>query len=279
MPESLFTGMCLVNQILSVHQINLDSYVPSFALCILAIVLFAFVAIAHIAQTFKYRAWYFLPLSFGCIMEVVGYIARSMSAHKDPYNIIYFVLNYFFIVTAPVFITASIYVCLNKLISWARSMGFDEKRRRWLAPKAILWAFVTCDVISTGMQVAGAALIGHAESDRKDPTTPNNILLAGLAFQSFAFLVFLIVFTVVVGSLRRDRNLGSSLERKKTFLVALGVASLLIFLRIIFRLAETAQGVFGYLMVHEAFFGSLEFAPVILALLIMAVFHPGRWIP
>jgi hypothetical protein len=212
-------------------------------------------------------------------MEVVGYIARSMSSHKDPYNIIYFVLNYFFIVTAPVFITASIYVCLNKLISWAHSIGFDEKRRKWLAPKAILWGFVTCDVISTGMQVAGAALIGHAESGRENPTTANDILLAGLAFQSFVFLVYLILLAVVVGSLRSDRSLGSSLGGKWTFLVALEAASLLIFLRILFRLAETSQGVFGNLMIHEAFFGSLEFAPVILALLIMAVFHPARWIP
>ena len=56
------------------------------------------------------------------------------------------------------------------------------------------------------------------------------------------------------------------------------MASLLIFIRILFRLAETAQGVFGYLMVHEVFFGILEFAPVISAVSILAIFHPGRWI-
>jgi len=43
-------------------------------------------------------------------MEIVGYAARSLSAKKDPYSITFFVLEYFFIVTAPVFITASIYV-------------------------------------------------------------------------------------------------------------------------------------------------------------------------
>jgi hypothetical protein len=211
-------------------------------------------------------------------MEIVGYIARSFSAHKDPYNITFFIIQYFFIVTAPVFITASIYICLNKLISWARSIGFDEKRTKWLAPKAILWGFVSCDIISTVMQVAGAALIGHAESNRKDATTPNNILLAGLAFQSFAFLVFLMLLGLFIGSLRSDRSIGPSFDKKRMFIAALGSSSILIFLRILFRLAETAQGVFGYLMVHEAFFGALEFAPVISALWILACFHPGRWI-
>lgn len=211
-------------------------------------------------------------------MEVVGYISRSLSAHKDPYSITFFVLQYFFIVTAPVFITASIYVCLNKLISWARTVGYDEKSRNWLRPKAILWGFVTCDVVSTIMQVAGAALVGNRESNRKDPSTANNILLAGLAIQSFAFLIFLVILALFIGSLRMDKVFGSSLGGRKPFILALGAASLLVFLRVIFRLAETSQGVFGFLMVHEAFFGTLEFAPIVVAVWILAVFHPGRWL-
>lgn len=61
-------------------------------------------------------------------------------------------------------------------------------------------------------------------------------------------------------------------------MVALTVASVLVLLRIVFRLAETAQGVFGYLMTHEAFFGALEFAPVIMAVAFLAVWHPGRYL-
>lgn len=128
------------------------------------------------------------------------------------------------------------------------------------------------------MQVFGAALIGNSQSNRKDPTTANNILLAGLAFQSFAFLIFLVVLGLFVASLARDRAVGPKLGGKRTFVFALYVSSLLVFLRIIFRLAETSQGVFGYLSTHEAFFGALEFAPVILAVWIMAIWHPGRWI-
>ena len=58
-----------------------------------------------------------------------------------------------------------------------------------LPRKAILDIFITADVVSTIIQVAGAALIGSAESGSRSLTTPNNILLAGLAFQIFSFLV------------------------------------------------------------------------------------------
>jgi hypothetical protein len=211
-------------------------------------------------------------------MEIVGYISRSLSAKKDPYRISFFVIQYFFIITAPVFITASIYICLNKLIIWSKTAGYSERKRIWLKPKLILWGFVTVDIITTIMQVAGAALIGVAESNRRDPTTSNNILLAGLVVQSFGFLVFLILLSTFISSLARDHAVGLKLGGKRQFIVALMIASLLIYLRILFRLAETAQGVFGFLMVHEAFYGALEFAPVIVCVWILAIWHPGRWI-
>lgn len=65
---------------------------------------------------------------------------------------------------------------------------------------------------------------------------------------------------------------------KRPFVVALYVASLLVFVRILFRSAETSQGVSGYLSAREVLFGVLEFAPVGLAVLLLAVWRPGRWI-
>lgn len=38
--------------------------------------------------------------------------------------------------------------------------------------------------------------------------------------------------------------------------------SLLVFLRTLFRLAETAQGLWSFASTHESLFGTLEFAPV-----------------
>ena len=147
----------------------------------------------------------------------------------------------------------------------------------WRRPRWILWTFIVADIVTTGLQVAGAALIGVAESNQKDPTTPNNILLAGLVVQTFSFCMYFVVFGLFLREISRDRSL--RLTRSfKVFVGALLLASLLILLRTVFRLAETAEGVYGYLMTHEAFFGALEFAPVVIASLVLAAFHPGRLI-
>ena len=65
----------------------------------------------------------------------------------------------------------------------------------------------------------------------------------------------------------------------KGFYGAFGVAVGLVYLRVCFRLAETAEGLYGGLNTHEVYFGCLEFAPVVLAVWLLGVWHPGRCIP
>ena len=112
-----------------------------------------------------------------------------------------------------------------------------------------------------------------------DPTTGNNILLAGLAIQSFSFTVFLTILTMFRVALASDANLKYTVRTKDQFISALAIASLLIYLRTLFRLAETAEGLFGSISTNEVLFGTLEFAPVVLAVWILAFWHPGRWAP
>jgi len=176
-------------------------------------------------------------------------------------------------------------LCLSKLIEATPSSHAPFH----IKPKTILIIFVINDVISTILQVAGAALIGSAESNRKDPTAANNILLGGLAYQVFSFTIWLILYVTFVAQFRpkgpeeekfRHESGGSGrLTRKQmTFVVALFIAALAVYLRTIFRLAETAQGVFGELMTHEGYFAGLEFVPIVVAVVVLNIWHPGRWI-
>ncbi|KAL9578817.1 MAG: hypothetical protein Q9212_005478 [Teloschistes hypoglaucus] len=258
-------------------RIIIYGYTPSFALCIVAIVLFAFSFAIHLFQLIRYKVWFFTPLALACFLETIGYIFRSLSSKNDPYHIIWFVVQYFMIVVAPVFISASIYVCINKLISWARSVGY-ELIQWWLAPRVILWGFVTVDVVTTIMQIAGAALIGSSESNMNDPTTGNNILLAGLAIQTFSFTVFLTILALFRLALAKDTTSKSSVKTKDHFIFAVALSSLLVYLRTLFRLAETASGLFSSVSTNETLFGVLEFTPVVIAIWILAVWHPGRWL-
>jgi magnesium-transporting ATPase (P-type) len=212
------------------------------------------------------RSWWWIAFSIGLIFEIIGYIARSLSAEKDPYNLIYFVLQYFFIVTAPVFLAAGIYAILSALISRLGS------QYSYLKPKVILGFFITSDAVSTVVQIAGACLVGVKESHREDPTTANHILLAGLAYQVFAMSIF--VFLMATFQFRARGAIKK--HGYQLFCCAFTVATIMIYLRTVFRLVETAEGLGGKLSTNEVLFACLEFAPIALVVLLLGIFHPGR---
>jgi RTA1 like protein len=247
---------------------KLFRYRPSSILAILGAVLFGISFLLHGYRLFRHRSWYFSPVMLGAGMEVVGYAFRLLSARVNPYSVLNFVIQYFFIVVAPIFFSAAIYTVLTVLIT--------RTRREYapLGPKMILWIFITCDVVATITQVAGAALIGVAASNRKDPTMANNILLAGLAFQVFSFFVFCVFLGI---TLFRARKI--VLSSLKAFTAALCLATFFIYVRTCFRLAETAEGLTSALATKEVFFGCLEFAPIVIAVYILAVWHPGKYLP
>jgi len=98
----------------------------------------------------------------------------SLPGHADP------------LAVAPVFYTAGIYLVLASVVRASPAFASASLLR----PRALLAIFIVADVLTTALQVAGAALIGVAESQRADgqvpPLTPeqaNRILLAGLCVQ------------------------------------------------------------------------------------------------
>jgi hypothetical protein len=143
-------------------SIIIYGFVPSKTIPILAFILFGTALVSHTYQAFRYRTWYFLPFTFGIVMEIAGYIPRYLSATRDPYNKIYFIVQYFFIVCAPVLLTAAIYACLYKMAVWATRVRRSTKETMWARPRWILWTFIAADIVTTILQVAGAALVGKA---------------------------------------------------------------------------------------------------------------------
>lgn len=241
-------------------------YTPSIAIAAFAAAWFLFHLITHTVQNSKYRSWYWMTFSTGLIFEIIGYIARSLSAKKDPYSLIYFIINYFFIVTAPVFLAAGVYTILSALIA---RLG---NKYSFLRPAFILAFFIASDAISTIVQVAGASLIGVKESRREDPTSANNILLAGLAYQVFAMSIFVVLMTTF--QIRARRKIKQ--HRLQVFCLSFSVSTLMVYMRTIFRLIETAEGLGGKLSTHEVYFACLEFAPIALVALLFCIWHPGR---
>ena len=131
---------------------------------------------------------------------------------------------------------------------------------------------MVADVLTTIIQVAGAALIGVRTSNGDDPASANNIVLAGIAIQLFFFLSYLILLTSAALRIRVATQLPKAVRR---FVLVLGLASFLVVIRLVFRLAETGEGVFSTASSLESLFGVLEYVPILGALVLLAIWHPG----
>ncbi len=114
--------------------------------------------------------------------------AHDCCLQVDPYFLPYFMCQYLFIVVAPVFFAAAIYLALSWLL-----LGVSGRHKPPVSPRLILIIFVCFDIVCTIIQVAGAASIGTAESNDQDPSPANDVLITGLAIQVAAFLDFLVV--------------------------------------------------------------------------------------
>ena len=200
-------------------------------------------------------------------MEIAGYIFRILASKKNPYAVSYFVSQYFCLVVAPVFYSAAIFSLLSVMID---RVGPEATSLR---PKLILWIFIAFDVVGTLVQVTGASLVGSAYSSGKSPDPANHILLAGLAVQIAAFTIFLGCYITFIVSVRNDMA-----PQVNVFSIATLVAALAVYLRTTIRLAETAEGLLTFLSTHEVIFGCLEFAPIVVAVYLFIVFHPGKYL-
>ena len=72
-------------------------YTPALAVGLLGVILFSIATLCHTYQLFRYRTWYFIPVVVGTILEVVGYTFRILSNRVDPYNVLFFVIEFFMI--------------------------------------------------------------------------------------------------------------------------------------------------------------------------------------
>lgn len=175
-------------------------YIPSIPLCALGIALSAILFAAHLFRTSRSRAWYTVPLVVSCFMECLGYIFRTLSAKIDPYRVSFFVAQYFLITTTPILITASLYFCLTKILAFLEAEKISVPLNKGIGPRLILWVFITADVITTAVQVAGAGLIGSRTSNHKNPATANDIVLAGISIQTFFFVCGQVFFVLLWNS-------------------------------------------------------------------------------
>jgi hypothetical protein len=136
-----------------------------------------------------------------------------------------------------------------------------------------LYIFGTCDVVSLAVQAVGGALASIASTSVPpgDTSTGTEIMVGGIIFQMVAVTVFSLLFILFLHRSRHS-NLPS---RLKYLLGATSFATILIYVRSIYRTIELLQGWTGFLITHEIYFVILDGAMMVLVAGIFNLIHPA----
>lgn len=201
--------------------------------------------------------------------ELIGWAGRTWSA-KCPYNHDAFLMQITTLIIAPTFFSAGLYVILGQLI---HLLG---RETTLVSPRAYLFVFCSCDVVSLVVQAVGGGLASVASGKTNGNTKPGtNAMVGGIAFQLGTMTFFALL---VLDFLRRTRKLAMPMNYRKV-LVALFISFTMIYIRSIYRTIELAQGWEGYLVTHEGFFLGLDAATMVIAVAVFLVFDPASLLP
>lgn len=259
--------------------------VPSTVANAIFAALFSLSFIGFIAVYFGTRrrgTFFVVTMCLGNICEILGYVARVLSS-KNPWEELGFLMQIVCLTIGPAFLAAGVYTCLAKVV-----LIYGEENSR---VKAAWYTriFIPCDVVSLVLQAVGGGMAASADNDLELLNMGTNIMIAGLAFQVFTMLMFsLCSLDFGLRVLRRRSRMGSDAFDQsepvrsiratsyfKAILAALAVSTLTILWRSAYRVAELSEGWDGPLLANEGLFIAFEGVLIVVAVLVLNVFHPS----
>ncbi|CAG8114559.1 unnamed protein product [Penicillium salamii] len=267
------------------EEFSIYFYDPSLPAAVIFTVLYFFTSLYHLYMTVLFprrghrkRAGYFIPLLIGAILEVAGYAIRCASL-KDVSSIPLYAVSATLIVIGPVFVCASLYMLMDRLI-WPAGEENGEKQESFLFVRVRrLWlprVFVTLDVISCLVQASGSGIAASGNWEGAEKDTGTGVLIGGLVLQVLTFVAFLLI----VGSfnLKAKRDQQPIADGVKKLITGIYISGFFILVRSIYRVIEFALGVDSYIFSHEWPLYVLEAVPMLIAISLLGWYHPARFL-
>ncbi|KAL8657114.1 MAG: hypothetical protein Q9226_002247, partial [Calogaya cf. arnoldii] len=228
-------------------------YIPSLGGNAFFLALYAIILVLQIGAGIKWRTWSFTGCVFGgLVLEVIGYAAR-VQIHENPFNSDHFLMYLITLTIAPCFLTAAIYLSLSRIIL---TYGTHFARFK---PRTYTIIFICCDVFSLVLQAVGGGIADSAD-EKSLQDAGINIMIAGLVFQVVSLTGFAALCGDFFWSVRKHGGVGrsvlqgrlpKSVGRFYMFIGSLSLATLTIYIRSIFRVAELQEGFDGHLANDE----------------------------
>ncbi|KAF3108997.1 hypothetical protein TWF706_001819 [Orbilia oligospora] len=255
-------------------DVYLWKYLPSIPAAALFLVLFAIATGVLCWRLIRTRTWFCIPFAIGGILQVGGYGVR-IYCHWHTDEIPAFAVQSSFIILAPVFYAASIYMVLRRLICSIKGERFSIVPAKWLT-----WIFVAGDAIALSIQ-GNAVGLTFKENTQK---IGEWIITAGLIVQILIFGFFIIVCSIFHVRMNKDVSENPRSGPHLTIpwragLKMLYACSALIMVRSVFRVIEYVMGVDAYLLANEWPWYIFDAVLMLATQVIFVVWFPDQFRP
>lgn len=272
------TEECTLSTCSVFHQGQLQ-YDPNLGGNLFFLIIFGSFLLTHILLGLYYRTWgYSIGMVCGLACELSGYVGR-IQMHYNPFVQSPFFMYIISLTIAPVFLCASIYICLARLMT-----VFGAQFSRLRGRKLII-TFIASDFTSLLLQAGGGAVAVIADN-RTVEYIGIHLMMAGLGLQVLSLTVVLCLAADF--ALRAWRKRGVLDEKYhalrgsqyfRAFMWALLIATIAILIRSSFRIAELTGGFHGKLWNNEVAFMCLDGSMVTIATILLTVFNYGMVFP
>lgn len=159
-----------------------------------------------------------------------------------------------------------------------RMIHFFHPSRSLLRVPATIFAalFVALDVVSFIIQLVGGSMAGPT-APPEEQMRPIHIYMGGIGLQEVFILAFVGLALVFQRDMRRAEKLHNGREGWRPLVWALYFSLGSITVRIVYRLVEfsSGHGADNQLITREGYFYGLEAVPMVLAIGVFNVVHPG----
>ena len=253
-------------------------YGPNQALPIVFAAIVSILAVIHFYQAFSRYKWYHFGtvLAWSSIVWISGLVCRAISVNLTD-NVDLFIAQYVLILAGPVLYASSEYFVLGRLLAY---LPYHTP----IQPGRVLSTFLFLSAAVESLTAAGAALTVNKKQEDSSRTVGLKVVTAGLIIQavletSFLFLVALVEW--------RSRKGGQFIKNVKVTCYVLYTTSIMMLVRCLFRSIQGAQEsqcapqkpYCSTVDRHEWFLWVFEVANITVLIAVMALFHPGRYLP
>lgn len=255
---------------------SLYPYNPSFALPIIFAVILLLAGVFQAYQSFRRRGWRIFGrfMLVATIVWLGGFIVRAVSA-KQQQNVPLFITQFVLIYAGPPLFGAAELFILGRLLAY---LPYHAP----LHPGRVVSTFMILSAATESLTGSGASNSAAHYDDPAAQRTGHQLLQAALVLQAVMEVGFFSIVAVVNVRCRRAGHLPPKI---RTVIMLLYVTSAMLLVRCVVRAIEAFESsgclhsYCGYAATHEWVLWVFEVANITLFVILLAVFHPSRFLP